>query len=118
MKIYFSVESKNKIKSCLPLKDFAVIDVVRVAQSMGYSNLEDTYTAFIVEYEIKRKLISFYKNKKTLNLLYVTQQIDKSFLPNFKESLAKLGIYFLQYVLIDCHNKIEEDAYSDFDDVV
>ena len=77
MEIWIAVGSRKELKKQYPfLRDYGVIDVKEIANSLGYEsslNLDD-HSSFVLNNEIKKKLEGFNNSRRFYRVLFLVEE--------------------------------------------
>ena len=78
MEIWVASGNKKELRKQYPfLREFAVVDVKEVANILGYDtslNL-DAHSSFILNSEIKKRLVSLNSSRRFYRILYLVEEV-------------------------------------------
>ncbi len=128
MKLYITIEQKKVIKKNYQYLfdgDTAILDIPSILKEINYdSSIGGISGSFVLGKEIEKRLLSVYKNKRYNNLIYILSSklkpdgIDTGFITNFKTYTQSIGVFFIEYNLIDYSQKLDESVYKYFDKIL
>lgn len=78
MEIWIAVGSRKELKKIHPfLRDYGVIDVKEIANSLGYeSSLElDDHSSFVLNNEIRKRLEAFNSSRRFYRVLFLVENV-------------------------------------------
>src|SRR5574343_325268 len=80
MEIWIASGNRKELKKCHPfLRDYGVIDVKEIANSLGYDsalNLDD-HSSFVLNNEIRKRLDAFSNSRRFYRVLFLVENTRK-----------------------------------------
>lgn len=81
MEIWIAKGSKKELRKAFPyIRDFAVIDVKEIANSLGYETSIDLdeHSYYVLSSEIQKRLVSLNSSKRFFRILYLVEDQHSS----------------------------------------
>ena len=122
MKVYLTQDTKKTIRNRFYKfidDDMMVIDVDSIAESMDlkeYKNNE--YEYWMIFKCVEKKIFNAYYSKRYNSILYITPNIDREVIYEFRTFLKDNGIFVTDFILIDIGQTLNQKIYKFFDNVM
>jgi len=116
MRFYITKESIESIKaSFFPIKSLYVIEPKEIAKSFTSVKNKEHFE-FLVNEEVKSRLIYATEKKKSSTIIYINENLDESVVENIKNILVDRGKVSI-FVFID-KEEDPKNLYTYFDEVI
>lgn len=116
MRFYVTKEDCERVKSSfLNVRSFYIISVKEIVESLSFVS-KTNYFNFLVNEEIKARIIDAVEKKKYSNIIYVNEGLDVEIIENVKEIVN--GISYIEKIVFIDDEKMNEKLYPLFDEVI
>lgn len=115
MEIWIAMGSRKELKKAHPfLRDYGVIDVKEIANSLGYqSSLDlDDHSSFVLNNEIRKRLEAFNSSRRFYRVLFLVESSRKELAYDLLNFSANLSLkYEAVYLRSDSEFKLICKSY-------
>jgi hypothetical protein len=97
MEIWIATGNKKDLRRVHPfLRDFAVIDIKEVANSIGYPTSIglDEHSIYILNQEIKKRLISLNSSRRFYRVLFIVEELREELPYLLLDMAIELGLRY------------------------
>jgi hypothetical protein len=115
MRFYVTNENVDRVKeSFLNVRSFFIINTKEISESFQFVKNED-YFNFLVNEEIKTKIIDAAEKKKYSNIIYVNENLNVEVIENIKDIIKSMQ-FIEKFIFIESGDNFS--IYPLFDEVI